>query len=148
MLSLLPMPMRMRLFMAMPTVDTILMPTPVIGIPTTIITARGLLMLSLLLMPLLTLMPMLLCTVIPMVHTILMPTLLTATTGIPMPTVPSPTTITSARGRLMLRPTTDMDTVATDTTDRTDTTVTTAVRLRTWRRQQNFTVLVYVTRQK
>merc|ERR1719436_1823221 len=121
------------------------MPTPVIdipmltlatGIPTTIITARGLLMLSLLLMPLLTLMPMLLCTVIPMVHTILMPTLL------------SPTTITSARGRLMLRPTTDMDTVATDTTDRTDTTVTTAVRLRTWRRQQNFTVLVYVTRQK
>merc|ERR1712018_1094521 len=136
MLSLLPMPMRMRLFMAMPTVDTILMPTPVIdipmltlatGIPTTIITARGLLMLSLLLMPLLTLMPMLLCTVIPMVHTILMPTLLTATTGIPMPTVPSPTTITSARGRLMLRPTTDMDTVATDTTDRTDTTVITAV---------------------
>merc|ERR1712001_434027 len=110
-------------------VDTILIATlltdiPMLtlatGIPSTITTVRGPLMLSLLLMPLLSLllmlMPMLLCTVIPMVDTILMPTLLT---DIPLLTLATgiPSTITTARGLLMLRPTVD-------TTDMVATTVT------------------------
>merc|ERR1712007_261720 len=107
------------------------------GIPTTITTARGPLMLTL----------MLLCTVILMVHTILMPTLLTlATTGIPMATVPTPTTITLARGPLRLSPTVDTtDMVATtDTRDlTTDTDTTIAVRQRTQQRRQNFTNQMY-----
>merc|ERR1711896_91860 len=121
------------------------------GIPTTVTTARGPLMLSLLLKPplmlLLMLTLMLLCTVILMVHTILMPTLLTlATTGIPMATVPTPTTITSARGPLRLSPTVDTtDMVATtDTRDlTTDTDTTIAVRQRTQQRRQNFTNQMY-----
>merc|ERR1711896_58320 len=113
---------------------------------TTVTTARGPLMLSLLLKP--PLMLLLLCTVILMVHTILMPTLLTlATTGIPMATVPTPTTITSARGPLRLSPTVDTtDMVATTdtpdlTTDTVDTTI--AVRQRTQQRRQNFTNQMY-----
>merc|ERR1719510_2332909 len=75
--------------------------------------------------------------VIPMVHTILMPTLLTLpTTGIPLATVPSPTTITSARGLLMLSPTVD-------TTDMVATTDTIAVRQQTQQRRQNFTDQVH-----
>merc|ERR1711931_301302 len=125
------------------------MPTLATGIPTTIITARGPLMLSLLLKPplmlLLMLMLMLLCTVILMVHTILMPTLLTlATTGIPMATVPTPTTITSARGPLRLSPTVDTtDMVATTDTRDLDTDTTIAVRQRTQQRRQNFTNQMY-----
>merc|ERR1712168_1508319 len=91
---------------------------------------------------------LMLCTVILMVHTILMPTLLTlaTTTGIPMATVPTPTTITSARGPLRLSPTVDTtDMVATtDTPDlTTDTDTTIAVRQRTQQRRQNFTNQMY-----
>merc|ERR1711913_208874 len=160
MLSLLPMLMRMLLCTVITMVDTILIATlltdiPMLtlatGIPSTITTARGPLMLSLLLMPLLSLLlmlrPMLLCTVIPMVDTSLMPTLLTLpTTGIPMATVPTPTTITSARGLLRLSPTVDTtDMVATtDTPDlTTDTDTTIAVRQRTQQRRQNFTNQMY-----
>merc|ERR1719495_1524440 len=104
--------MRMLLCTVITMVDTILIATlltdiPMLtlatGIPSTITTARGPLMLMPLLSLLLMLMPMLLCTVIPMVDTILMPTLLT---DIPLLTLATgiPSTITTARGLLMLSP--------------------------------------------
>merc|ERR1719187_586624 len=90
------------------------------------------------------LMRMLLCTVITMVDTILIATLLT---DIPMLTLATgiPSTITTARGLLMLSPTVDTtDMVATtDTPDLTTDTDTIAVRQQTQQRQRNFTDQVH-----